>query len=326
MNDLDYRDSGPRRNEMEDGNNKSEQEYNEEFEKLAASEDAAPTPEKSEEGKEPEQKPAPKSEEKPADDKKPEETDGKTDPEPKTEKSEQDPEPKKADEAGIGKALKDTKAWGTKLAQENSELKKLVEELKAGKATQEQVNQAKDKIGETKKQIRDRLNKTYEDYPELKESLDPLVTLIEGVAADVENFKKSSDETKARIAEREAFEKEVAPHIAAVHPDFREIAASDDYVKWAEAQSPAMQVAALHSRDPRDINSALAEFKKFRGSDESKKQKLDDEARRDGVRKNLSSTRGGGSSSDSKGKPSRLGDVDKDDYNGAWDLMASKEK
>lgn len=311
---------------MKDGEKNSEQEYDEEFEKLAESADPDPTPEKPEEGKEPEKKPESKPEGKPADEKKPEENDGKTDPEPKTDKSEQDPEPKAADEAGIGKALKDTKAWGTKLAQENSELKKLVEELKAGKATQEQVDKAKDKIGETKKQIRDRLNKTYEDYPELKESLDPLVTLIEGVAADVENFKKSSDETKARIAEREAFEREVAPKIASVHPDFREIASSEDYVKWAEAQSPAMQVAALHSRDPRDINSALSEFKKFRGSDESKKQKLDDEAKREGVRKNLSSTRGGGSSPDKNGKPSRLSDVDKDDYNGAWDLLASKEK
>lgn len=311
---------------MKDGEKNSEQEYDEEFEKLAESTDPEPTPEKSDDGKEPEPKPEPKPEGKPDDEKKPEENDGKTDPEPKTDKSAQGPEPKADDEAGIGKALKDTKAWGTKLAQENSELKKLVEELKAGKATQEQVDKAKDKIGETKKQIRDRLNKTYEDYPELKESLDPLVTLIEGVAADVENFKKSSDETKARIAEREAFEREVAPQVAAVHPDFREIAASDDYVKWAEAQSPAMQVAALHSRDPRDINSALSEFKKFRGSDESKKQKLDDEAKREGVRKNLSSARGGGSSPDNGGKPSRLSDVDKDDYHGAWDLLASKEK
>lgn len=309
---------------MKDGEN-SEQEYNEEFEKLAASEDPNAAPEKSEPAKEePAPQPAPKSEEKPADEKKPEES---GDAEPKTGEPEQDPKPAaKAEDGGVSKALKDTKAWGTKLAQENSELKRLVEELKAGKATQTQVDEAKDKIGETKKQIRDRLNKTYEDYPELKESLDPLVTLIEGVAADVENFKKTSDENKARIAERDKFEKEVAPHISAVHPDFREIAASDDYVKWAEMQSPAMQVAALHSRDPRDINSALTEFKKFRGSDESKKQQLDEDKKREAVKKNLSSTRGGGSSSDGKGKPTSLRDVDKDDYNSAWDLLASKDK
>lgn len=311
---------------MKDGENKSEQEYNEEFEKLASSEDPNATLAKAEGNKEdPKPEPEPKSEATPSGEEKPAEDGGG---EPKTgDDPEQDPEPKpKGEDAGVAKALKDTKAWGTKLAQENAELKKLVEDLKAGKATQTQVDEAKDKIGETKKQIRDRLNKTYEDYPELKESLDPLVTLIEGVAADVENFKKSSDETKARIAEREKFEREVAPHIAKVHPDFREIAASEDYVKWAEAQSPAMQVAALHSRDPRDINSALAEFKKFQGSDESKKQQLDEEKRREAVKKNLSSTRGGGSTPDGKGKPGSLKDVEKDDYNGAWDLLASKEK
>lgn len=310
---------------MENGENKSEQEYDAEFEKLAASDDPNATPAKAEENKEdPKPEPEPKAEANPSDEEKPAEDGGG---EPKTDKSAQDPKPEeKSEDAGVAKALKDTKAWGTKLAQENSELKKLIDDLKAGKATQTQVDEAKDKIGDTKKAVREKLKKTYEDYPELKESLDPLVDLVEALSGDVENFKKSSDETKARIAEREKFEREVAPAIAAVHPDFREIAASEDYVKWAESQSPAMQVAALHSRDPRDINSALAEFKKFRGSDESKKQQLDEEKRREAVKKNLASTRGGGSSSDGKGKPDRLTDVDKDDYNGAWDLLASKEK
>lgn len=312
---------------MEDGENKSEQDYDNEFDKLAAQEGGDPAPSKDPEPKaDTEPKPEDKAEEAKPDEKKPDEVvDGGG--EPKTDKSAQDPKPEeKSEDVGVAKALKDTKAWGTKLAQENSELKKLVEDLKAGSATQKQVDEAKDKIGETKKAVREKLKKTYEDYPELKESLDPLVDLVEALSGDVENFKKSSDEARARTVEREKFEKEVAPHIAAVHPDFREIAVTEEYVKWAEAQSPAMQVAALHSRDPKDINSALTEFKKFRGSDESKKQHLDDEKRRDAARKNLSSVRGGGSSSDGKGKPSNLNDVDKEDYNGAWDLLTSKEK
>lgn len=308
----------------ENGENKSEQEYNEEFEKLASSEDPNATPEKSETKEDPKPETEAKPEGNPADEKKPGEG-GEA--EPKTEKSAQDTKPEaKAEDGGVSKALKDTKAWGTKLAQENSELKKLVEDLKAGKTTQTQVDEAKDKIGETKRVIREKLNETYKDYPELKDSLDLMAGFMESLSGEVENFKKTSEEAKAFTAEREAFEREVAPEIVKVHPDFREIAASEEYVKWAEKQTPAMQVAALRSRDPRDINSALSEYKKFLGSDESKKQQLDEDKRREAVKKNLSSTRGGGSANDSKGKPSNLKDVEKDDYNGAWDLLASKEK
>lgn len=294
-----------------------EQEYDAEFEKLSEGKDPEPesSPEKEEE------KPEEKPEEKQPDEAAPE--GDKTSEEPEVEK-EPEAEPKPEEGKGMAKALKDTKAWATKVSQENAELKRLNEELRAGKATQEQVDDAKAKVGETRKALDAKMAKVTEDYPELKDVLDPLVDMVDTLTGEVKNLKSISDEEKAVVAKRNKFESEVAPKIAEVHEDWKQVAFSKEYMEWVAAQPPAIQNAAINSLDPRDIAYTITEFKRFKISPEAAKAKDEEAKRKDAVKKNLSSVRGGGPVND-KGKAKNLAEVDKNDYDAAWEV-ASKEK
>ena len=304
--------------EVKDGTEVSE-EYKKEFEKLAEG-DGTPKDEPKEEPKV-----EPKPEEKKEDSLAPEEQKPSGEGEPKTEESEQGAPEAKAEDKGIAKALKDTKAWATKLAQEKKELEKQLEALKAGGGTKKEVEDAKEVLGETRKTLDDKVKKAAEDYPELKEVLDLLANTAVDLSGKVHNFEKKSTEEAQRTEARQHFETEIEPKIKEVHPDFREVAFSKEYMDWVEEQSPAIQYAAMNSLDPRDISMTLTEFKKSKASGDADKTKASDAQRQAGVRQNLSSLRGGGSAS-GKAKPSKLEDVDPNDREAAFKFLAEREK
>lgn len=300
-----------------------EAERDAEFDKLAAGD--APS-------KEPEAKPEDKEEAKPESDKKeddapppspePEKSEG----EPKTEKSEQEAEKEpKGDDSGLAKALKDTKAWATKLSMEKADLEKRISALELGGTTKEKVEEAKAAAGETKKVLEEKIKKASEDYPELKEVLDLMAKASTEALSKAQDFDRKNAESAKMAEKRQHFEAEVEPEIVKAHPDFRKVAFSKEYTGWLEKQSPAMQFAGFESLDPRDISMTLTEFKKFKASPDADKAKAEDEKRKQGLKENLSSVRGGGSGSKGGGKPTKLEDVDPNDRDGAFEFLAEQE-
>lgn len=304
-----------------------EAERDAEFEKLAAGD--APSQEPKDE---PKADPESKKEDEPESGKKegeatpPNKEPEKSEGEPKTEKSEQDAEPEpKGDDAGIAKALKDTKAWATKLSMEKADLEKRIAALEAGGGTKEKVEEAKAAASETRKVLDEKIKKASEDYPELKEVLDLVAKTSMEALSKVQDFDKKSAEDAKLSKARQHFETEVEPEIVKVHPDFRKVAFSEEYIGWLQKQSPAMQFAGFESLDPGDIGMTLTEFKKFKASGAAEKDKSDNEKRKDGLRQNLSSIRGGGSGSKGGGKPTKLEDVDPNDRDAAFDFLAEQE-
>lgn len=295
-----------------------EKEYADSFD--AAAQDN-PVNDKKEDPKPEDKKPEDKKEEKPdenPDDNKEENPDKKENPKPEDNKEDDAP----TDKAGQAKALKDTKAWATKLAQENAELKKLLE----SGATKKDVDDKKASIGEMGKQLKDKLEKVYEDYPELKDVLDPMITITESLSGEFKELKKNSEEITKKEQAKAYFEKEVAPKITKDHPDFWEVAFSKEYMEWIKTQPPAIQMAATQSLDPRDISYTLTEFKKSKAAGDVEKKINSDAERKEGVKKNLTSLRGGGSSDAKKAKPTKLEDVDPNDGETAFDVAAETMK
>lgn len=313
--------------EVKDGEEVTK-EYREEFEKLAAGEEPTkeePKDEGKPEAKEEEledPKPEAKKEDSPApkDEKKPSGED-----EPKTGEPEQGAAPEaKAEDAGIVKALKDTKAWATKLAQEKKELEKQLETLRAGGSTKQEVEDAKANLGETRKALDEKIKKASEDYPELKEVLDLMAKTSSEALSKAENFDKFKAEEAKRAEARSHFESEVEPLIKEVHPDWKEVAFSKEYTEWINTQPPYMQNAGFNSLDPRDISMTITEFKKFKASPDAEKAKANDALKKEGVRQNLGSLRGGGSGS-GKSKPAKLEDVDPNDREAAFRFLAEQD-
>jgi hypothetical protein len=300
------------------------EEYKVEFNKLAAGEE----PSKDEPKKEdpPKEEPAPEAEGESADAAPQDDAEPSGSDEPKTEESAQDDAPPaKADEGGVVKALKDTKAWATKLAMEKATLEKELAAYKAGGASQESVKKAEVEAGETRKVLEEKIKKASEDYPELTEVLDLLAKTSEQALSKAENFDRLATAEAKRAEAREHFEAKVEPEIVKVHPDFRQVAFSKEYLDWANAQSPAIQFAAMNSLDPRDISMTLTEYKKYKASGSAEKAKSDDEKRQKGIRENLSSLRGGGSVSKTVGKPTRLEDVDPNDREAAFEFLSAQD-
>lgn len=313
--------------EVKDGEEVSK-EYREEFEKLAAGEEPTKGESKDEGKPEPKEEPLedPKPEEKkedspaPKDEKPPEGED-----EPKTGEPEQGAAPEaKADDAGIVKALKDTKAWATKLAQEKKDLEKQLEALRAGGGDKKGIEDAKANLSETRKALDEKVKKASEDYPELKEVLDLMAKTSQEALSKAENFDKFKAEEAKRAEARAKFESEVEPEIKKAHPDFREVAFSKDYMDWLDKQSPAMQYAGMNSLDPRDISMTITEFKKFKASPDAEKAKAADAQKQAGIRQNLGSLRGGGSGS-GKSKPVKLEDLDPNDREAAFRFLAEQD-
>lgn len=300
-----------------------EAEYDKEFDKLSA-------------GKEPESKqetPAAaedkKGEEPPAEDAKQPKQEPKQEEEPPAEEPEKGETPKaedKGEDAGVQKALKDTKAWATRLAQENAEYKRIIAKFEAGKASGKEVDDAGKGIEKTKSELASKVNKVYEDYPELKDVLDPLISMADTLSTKFNQMEEQGKQERERAEMRSFFEKEVEPKVLEKHPDFGKIKTDEAFFAWAEKQRPSLRTAAMYSLDPDDLIFAVGEYKKFLGTPAAGSLKEEQDKKKAGVRQNLSSMSGTGSKPPlgGKGAPSRIGDVDKEDYDTAFEV-AQKE-
>lgn len=229
------------------------------------------------------------------------------------------------EESADAKALKDTKAWATKLAQENAELKRLMSEG----ATKQEIAEQRQTVEEAKKDIgADTLDSVYREYPELKEVLSPLLDTVKTLQAQADEMKRDKQVSAEQQAENdkkaalENFETKIMPKVMEGpdgHADFKEIISSADYFEWAEKQRPGVKTAALMSNDPEDIKWALSQYKKDRAIPEAAKMKEQEEAKRKQKLNNQMSLRGGASTiSTGKGK------ADPTDYDAAWE-QAEKE-
>lgn len=298
-------------------------EYREEFEKLAAGGEPTKEPKADEKKPEPpKEEPLPDEEKEP-----PAAAEKEPSGEGETEDGDipADKEAPKGDDAGLAKALKDTKAWATKLAMEKKALEKELSDLKVSGAPKEKIEKAKESAGETRKVLEEKIKKASEDYPELKETLDLLANLsLEGLSK-AKDFEKITEAETKRQEARQHFEAEVEPEIIKVHPDFRKVAFSKEYMAWVEKQSPATQYAAMNSLDPEDINGTLTKYKKSLAGGDAEKAKAETEKRKQGLKDNLSSLRGGGSVS-KKGNPAKLEDIDPNDHAGAFAFLAAQEE
>lgn len=229
------------------------------------------------------------------------------------------------EDASYEKALKDTKAWATKLAMENAELKKTIDAAKAGKASEQDVSDAKKAVEDAKGSLDAVRKKVYEDYPDLEALIEPIVKQNNELGQKINSLEsakiKDAEEGKVKAA-REHFEINVKPEINKVHPDFEDIifqtvdgkrGLNKEYFEWAEKQRPSLRVAALDSSDPQDIIFAVTEFKKFKGSDEAKELKQKEEKQKKDKLINAMSLRGGNASFAMK--PEK---ADSDDYDAGW--------
>ena len=264
--------------------------YNEEWQKAEEGEAGKPD-DKKPDNPEPEPKPEPESEAKP--------------------KSEQEGLPEKpqtppinaehGDNQSVLKALKDTKAYATKIAQEKSALEKELAELKAGRGSHEAVDKAKDALDATLEKVTDEI---YQDYPELKKVLDPVISVTKKLSSEMETLKKATESSakerevreKREEAKRE-FETVIKPEIVKEIPDFDKFMAehANDLMTWGEAQTEAIKTALFSSKSPRDIVWAVTEYKKFIASGDAEKTKAEQKKKAEAIKSASATLRGGGS-------------------------------
>jgi len=164
------------------------------------------------------------------------------------------------------KALDDTKRYAHRLEAEKAELKKKLEELEKGQATQSDVDLAKQKVKDAQTDLDAIRKQVYNDYPELEPLIDGIIMRsqeLEQKLATVERLARDQAKRSEREKAVEHFNTHVKPEIVKVHKDFDEIVQSVEYWDWAERQRPALKTAAMDSPDPQDIIWAITEFKKF---------------------------------------------------------------
>src|SRR4030067_527083 len=233
------------------------------------------------------------------------------------------------------KAYNDTKAYATRLSQENAELKKTLEEHKAGKASAEDGSEAKKAVEAAKSSLDRVKEKNYEEYPEFKDLIEPILrqnSELEQKVSKIESERAEDSESKKRTAAQEHFEIRVKPDVVKVHPDFEDVifqivdgkrqGLNKEYFEWAAKQRPSLRTAALDSSDPQDIIFAVTEFKKFKGSDEAKEIKENEEKTKKGKLINAMSLRGGNASIPAPKDKVSDDDVPTDD----WIKKRNKEK
>jgi hypothetical protein len=205
------------------------------------------------------------------------------------------------DAQSVLKALKDTKAYATKLAQDKAALEKEVAELKAGRGSQQRVDEAKNALGATLDEV---TGKVYEDYPELKGVLDPVIAVTKKLSSEMESLKKATEtsqkereESAKREEAKREFETVVKPAIVAEIPDFDKFMAenSDKLITWGEAQTEAIKTALFSSKSPKDIVWAINEYKKFLASGDADKAKKEQEKKAEAIKNTSATLRGGGS-------------------------------
>lgn len=234
--------------------------------------------------------------------------------------------PAASDEDPKEKSLRDTKAWATRLSQENAELKRTIDAFRKGEATKQDVKDAEKAVGDMRAKFDTAKEKFYGDYPESKDVIDPMFEMLFALEKDISELKSSNAqnaEKKKHESAYEYFNTHVRPEVIKVHPDFDSImtkedagkkVSNDEYFEWAERQRPALRFAAMESNDPDDIIEAVTEFKKFKASPDAEafrqkqKKKIKDKIT------NTQTLRGGS-------MPFPAGSVkkgDPEDYNSGW--------
>lgn len=261
-----------------------------------------------------------------------------TDPEEKPERGYVSPEHSeslkkeeaKADDP-TDKRIKDLQAGFTKVTQENAELKRMLEEFKAGNVTKQQVEEQQKKADDAKALIDESdLATLYREYPETKGVIGKLLDTVTSLSAETASLKQATEQNRAKSeAERQEeakkqalnhFETQVLPKVTqgdGGHPDFKEIIANEDYWNWAKEQRPGLRTAAMDSSDPEDIKWALSEYKKSRAKPEAEKVKQQEQQQKQNKLNNAMSLRGG-----STPFPAKSGSKDPDDYDDGWEEAA----
>ena len=233
----------------------------------------------------------------------------------------------KAAQAGDGsmlKAFKDTKRWATTLAEENAKLREKLKAHEEGKVTDKEVDAARKAVAESRDGFEAARTKAYEDYPELKGVLDPLIDTVNVLKKENVELKKGREEEAQRKGREEAlttFQRDIKPHVLKKHPDFDDVMKNEDYWLWAEAQRPALKVAAMNSRDPEDIVWAVGEFKRFSASGEMDALKETDLKKREERMTNAMTVKGGHTPFPTGPKKGS-----EDDYDAGWDLGKAARK
>jgi hypothetical protein len=218
----------------------------------------------------------------------------------------------------VTKALSDTKKYATDLAEQNKRIMSELDDLKKGAKPGESEDDFAKRIGDVKGRV-------YEDYPELKDLLDPIIEEHTKLKAEVVKTKTEREQETARVmaedqkkARREEFNTNIRPKIIEEHPDFENIFEKDEktraaYFDWAKTQRPSLQFAAMYSEDPEDINWAFREFKAAKGIGRQQPA----------VRSSFGSRgmRGGGTPNPLENKRPKM-----DDYDAGWEESGERLK
>lgn len=152
------------------------------------------------------------------------------------------------------------------------------------------------------------VKRLYDDYPELRAVIEPLVEIVKRQSLDVRQISEDVAPVRAeadRVRIKTEFERDVKPAVVEEHPDFDEIVAGKEYWTWAEKQPPAIRFAAVDSGNPDDIRGAIRLFKRDAAGSE--------DTGRAGLRRQLASSMRGGA-----GQARIGGRIDQNDYDAGW--------
>ena len=218
------------------------------------------------------------------------------------------------------KAFKDTKVYSTRLSMEMAELKNTLGKYEKGEVTGDDVDAAKKAVQDAQVNLDEASKKALEDYPELKHVLEPLIgnyKELKNKISAMEEGKAEETENNKRVELKKHFEENIKPDVIKVHSDFDSILTdpNQNYFKWAEKQSPAMQVAAMGSQDPQDIIHAVTAYKKYLASPEAEELKNKETQLKQTKIQNAKTLRGGSSQLPQTQKSKK----DKSDYNAGWE-------
>jgi hypothetical protein len=223
------------------------------------------------------------------------------------------------DVVSLKRRLSDTQAWGQKLATEVAELKKMIQ---GGTATDAEIRGQQKVVDDAKKAIApDALAKLYDEVPEAKAVVEPLMDLVNTLKGEVDTYKQSEaakkqqEQAEAKKRAIEEFENTVVPKVRETHKDYDPSKLGDlGYFEWAEKQRPGMQFMALNSNDPADIAEAFGAFKKHLASPEAQQLKQTETDRNQKRMQDAMTLKGGGGMHTSGGKK-----TDPNDRDAAWD-------
>lgn len=233
------------------------------------------------------------------------------------------------------KSLKDTKAYATRLSQENAQFKKELEHIKEefakGKASASEVSEARLRLEDsqlkTDEQLTLKIKQLKEDYPDLTdEALDPIVKHANQTRQMFNDFKQSYEAKEKQREEQEKSRQFKAHYENVVIPAVKHEEGCDDfpkaikedfdrYLEWGKQQPEHMKFAALDSIDPVSIATAYRAYKAYLGGGEAAKAKEEDAKKKAAIRSNASALRGGGSPNPLENKEPPSEDDEEREYN-----------